>query len=67
MESQQAGIDATVRQSIQHGVAPGVRPPSGGTRATEASQPRIDLNRLTDEVCRRLEEKLIAERERRGR
>ena len=32
-----------------------------------AAQPKIDLNRLTDDVYRMLERRLITERERRGR
>ena len=35
--------------------------------SASVSQPKIDMNRLTDEVYRMLERRLVTERERRGR
>lgn len=42
-------------------------PAATAAAAVQAIQPKIDVNRLTDEVYRMLERRLITERERRGR
>lgn len=67
--SNSASAEAPSRNVSASSVTPQITTtgPVAAAAAVQAMQPKIDVNRLTDEIYRMLERRLITERERRGR